>query len=119
MRTGMAASRSERRASSRIGHQSYKKISRGRHMETQPPIVKRSRTISRNGEGSMALNNCFNSPTCTSMTEHLGGSGSPAEGLSWVPEGLVIGLEYAMRQDSCEVFPDDRSNAGSQELDRP
>ncbi len=67
----------------------------------------------------MALNNCFNSPTCTSMTEHLGGSGSPAEGLSWLPEGLVIGLEYAMRQDSCEVFPDDRSNAGSQELDRP
>jgi len=46
MRTGMAASRSERRASSRTGHQSYKKISRGRHMETQPPIVKLSRTIS-------------------------------------------------------------------------
>ena len=46
MRTGIAASRSERRASARIGHQSYKKISRGRHMETQPPIVKLSRMIS-------------------------------------------------------------------------
>jgi hypothetical protein len=33
--------------------------------------------------------------------------------------GLVIGLEYAMRQDSCELFPDDRSNADSQEFDRP
>jgi len=42
-----------------------------------------SRSLSRNGEGSMALNNCFNSPTCTSMTEHLGGSGSPAEGCHW------------------------------------
>jgi hypothetical protein len=34
-------------------------------------------------------------------------------------ERLVIGLEYAMRQDSCELFPDDRSKAGSQEFDRP
>src|ERR1700675_3906659 len=46
MRTGMAASRSESSASLRIGHQSYKKISRGRHIETQPPIVRLSRTIS-------------------------------------------------------------------------
>src|SRR6202140_472440 len=46
MRTGIAASRSESRASLRIGHQSYKKISRGRHIETQPPIVRLSRTIS-------------------------------------------------------------------------
>src|SRR4029077_10114075 len=76
-----------------------------------------SRSLSRNGEGSMALNNCFNSPTCTSMTEHLGGSASPAEGLSWVPEGLVIGLEYASRHDSCRLFPHIRSNAGSQEFD--
>ena len=38
----------------------------------------------------MALNNCFNSPTCTSMTEHLGGIGSPAEALSLVPEAFVI-----------------------------
>jgi hypothetical protein len=44
----------------------------------------------------MALNNCFNSPTCTSMTEHLGGIGSPAEGLSLVPEVFVIGSEYAI-----------------------
>src|SRR6202023_4147153 len=46
MRTGIAASRSESRASLRIGHQSYKKTSRGRHMETQPPIVRLSRAIS-------------------------------------------------------------------------
>ena len=44
----------------------------------------------------MALNNCFNSSTCTSMTEHLGGIGSPAEGLSLVPEAFVIGPEYAI-----------------------
>lgn len=53
------------------------------------------------------------------MTEHFGGSGSPAEGLSVVPEGLVIGLGYAMRQDGCELLPDIRSNAASQEFDRP
>jgi hypothetical protein len=29
------------------------------------------------------------------MTEHLRGSGSPAEGLSWIPDGPVIGPEYA------------------------
>src|ERR1700737_5556152 len=49
-----------------------------------------SRSFSRKGEGSMALNNCFNSPTCTSMTEHLGGIGSPEEALSLVPEAFVI-----------------------------
>src|SRR5258708_4726239 len=46
IRTGMAASRSESLASLRIGHQSYKNTSRGRHMETQPPIVRLSRRIS-------------------------------------------------------------------------
>jgi hypothetical protein len=46
MLTGIAANRSESRTSLRIGHQSYKKISRGGHMETQPPIVRLSRTIS-------------------------------------------------------------------------
>jgi len=40
----------------------------------------------------MALNNCFNSPRCTSMTEHLGGIGSPAEALSLFPEAFVISL---------------------------
>jgi hypothetical protein len=60
-----------------------------------------SRSLSRNGEGSMALNNRFNSPTCTSMTEHLGGSWSPAEGLSLVPEAFVIGPEYAIVPGSC------------------
>jgi len=29
------------------------------------------------------------------------------------PEELVIGLDYAIRQDSCELFPDDRTNAGT------
>jgi len=33
--------------------------------------------------------------------------------------GLVIGLEYVMRQDRRQLFPDIRSNAGSQEFDRP
>ena len=92
----------------------------------------------------MALNNCFNSPTCTSMTEHLGGSGSPAEGLSLVPESvchrarirhsawfmqkfrgqmarlsLLTSKLSLMRRDSGEFFPNDWSDAGSQELDRP
>jgi len=43
---GMTASRSESRASLRIGHQSYRKTSSGRHIETQPPIVSLSRTTS-------------------------------------------------------------------------
>src|SRR6201987_2201155 len=42
-----------------------------------------SRPRSRNGEGSMASNNCLNSPTCTSMTAHLPGIGSPADALSF------------------------------------
>jgi hypothetical protein len=31
----------------------------------------------------MASNNCLNSPTCTSMTAHLAGIGSPADALSF------------------------------------
>ena len=46
MRTGITASRSESRASLRMGHQSYKNTSSGRHIETQPPIVRLSRMIS-------------------------------------------------------------------------
>src|SRR4029077_8391285 len=42
-----------------------------------------SRSRSRNGEGSMASNNCLNSPTCTSMTAHLAGIRSPADALSF------------------------------------
>src|SRR5260370_24184661 len=61
-----------------------------------------SRSLSRNGEGSMALNNCFNSPTCTSMTEHLGGIGSPEEALSLVPEAYVITLARLLQS---EVYP--------------
>jgi hypothetical protein len=53
------------------------------------------------------------------MAEQLGGSGSPTEGLPRGAGGALIGLEYATRQDSCELFPDIRSNAGSQEFDRP
>src|SRR5258707_1363701 len=40
--TGVAASGSDSLASLRIGPQSYKNTSRGRHMETQPPIVRLS-----------------------------------------------------------------------------
>jgi hypothetical protein len=77
------------------------------------------------------------------MTEHLGGIGSPVVVLSF-PETFVIGPEYAivhgsckssagravgisllpsklnrMRRHSRELFSDDGSDAGSQELDRP
>src|SRR4029077_8248222 len=41
-----------------------------------------SRSLSRKGEGSMASNNCFSSPTWTSMTAHLGGIASPAKSLT-------------------------------------
>src|SRR5712671_84364 len=58
-----------------------------------------SRSFSRNGEGSMALNNCFNSSTCTSMTEHLGGIGSPEEALSLVPEAYVITLARLLQSE--------------------
>src|ERR1700745_2964156 len=46
IRTGIVASRSDRRASLRTGHQSYKKISSGRHIDTQPPMMRLSRRIS-------------------------------------------------------------------------
>jgi len=42
---GMTASRSESRASFRIGQQSYRNTLSRRHIETQPPIVRCSRTI--------------------------------------------------------------------------
>ena len=45
MLTGMAVSRSHSRASARIGHQSYRKISMGRHIATQPPIKRLSSRI--------------------------------------------------------------------------
>ena len=51
-----------------------------------------SRSLLRNGEGSIELNNCFNSARWTSMTAHLGGSGSPAECLLpsyWVVSAIV------------------------------
>src|ERR1700758_2599319 len=50
-----------------------------------------SRSRSRNGEGSMASNNCLNSPTCTSMTAHLVGIGSPADALLF--ERFVIAIQ--------------------------
>jgi len=37
----------------------------------------------------MELNNCFNSATCTSITQHFGGIGSPADGFG-VPDASVI-----------------------------
>ena len=38
----------------------------------------------------MELNSCFSSPTCTSITEHFGGMGSPAETLlSFTDEGIA------------------------------
>ena len=51
-----------------------------------------SRSLLRNGEGSIELNNCFNSARWTSMTAHLGGSGSPAECLlpsCWTVSAIV------------------------------
>src|SRR5262249_13834956 len=49
-----------------------------------------SRSLSRNGEGSIASNNCFSSPTCTSMTAQLGGIASPAKSFTSALEVFVI-----------------------------
>src|SRR5262249_34410169 len=46
IRTGIARSLSLSCASARTAHQSYRKISTGRHIATQPPIRRPSRTIS-------------------------------------------------------------------------
>jgi len=41
-----------------------------------------SRSRSRNGDGSIALNSCLSSPTCTSISTQGTGIGSPEEGAS-------------------------------------
>src|SRR6185503_2434529 len=52
-----------------------------------------SRSLLRKGEGS--IEKCFNSATCTWMTAHLGGSGSPAE---WLPSiGETVGIIRELR----------------------
>jgi hypothetical protein len=70
-------------------------VSRKDHVAKERPGLPRTSwllsVITANGEGSMALNNCFNSATCASMTEHWEEAVAP-EGLSLVPEGLVVGL---------------------------
>ncbi len=65
----------------------------------------------------MALNNCFNSPICYFDDRALR-KRVASRGFVMGP-GLVIDLEYAMRQGSRQLIPDIRSNAGSQEFDRP
>src|ERR1700751_3545598 len=62
-----------------------------------------SRSRSRNGEGSMASNNCLNSPTCTSMTAHLAGIGAPADAFSF--ERLVTALVRFCQDPKREAVP--------------
>ena len=57
-----------------------------------------SRSLLRKGEGSIELNNCFNSATCTSMTAHLEGSRSPAEWPASVAETVGIIRELSPSQ---------------------
>src|SRR4030095_9071974 len=45
-----------------------------------------SRSLLRKGDGSIELNNCFSSATCTSMIAHFGGIASPVEAFSVVTE---------------------------------
>ena len=40
----------------------------------------------------MELKSCFNSPTCTSMTAHLGGIRSPEDGLSLTADEETAGF---------------------------
>src|SRR6185369_11567319 len=46
----------------------------------------------------MALNNCFSSPTCTSMTAHLGGRESPADACSL---RMTMGVVEFARSGTC------------------
>jgi hypothetical protein len=66
----------------------------------------------RNGEGSIELNNCFNSATCTWMTAQLGGSGSPADWLGLVAEtaGIMrdLGVHHVLRIVSMKRTPKQR-----------
>jgi len=65
----------------------------------------------------MALNICFNSPTCASMTEHLGGIGSPAEGLFLVPTRPVSGLTSFLSPSLLTKLADGYAAVGNTEPD--
>src|SRR5215467_1678125 len=83
--SGKPASRSRSTTSARD-------LSRGRSL-AQPTMNSSafgSRSLSRNGEGSIASNNCFSSPTCTSITAQLGGIASPAKSFTSALEVFVI-----------------------------
>lgn len=55
----------------------------------------------------MELNNCFSSPTCTSITEHFGGIGSPAETLlSLTDEGIAGFARVTGQPKSQHYLPD-------------
>lgn len=46
----------------------------------------------------MELNSCLSSPTCTSITKHFGGMGSPAETLSSIADEAVAGFARVTSQ---------------------
>src|SRR5262249_44041194 len=74
---------------------------------TMNSSASRSRSLFLNGEGSMELNNCFNSPTCTSITEHLGAMGSPADALlSVMDEGIAGFARVTGQPKSQHYLPD-------------
>jgi len=52
----------------------------------------------------MELNNCFNSPTCTSITQHFVGMGSPAETLLSVTDEGIAGFARVTGQPKCQHY---------------
>ena len=46
-----------------------------------------------------SINNCFNSPRCTSITAHLGGIGFPADACSLFADVFVISVaRFSLKQ---------------------
>jgi hypothetical protein len=52
----------------------------------------------------MELNNCFNSPTCTSITEHFGRMASPAETLLSVTDEGIPGFACVTGQPKSQRY---------------
>jgi len=56
----------------------------------------------------MELNSCFSSPTCTSITEHFGEMGSPAESLLSVTDEGIAGFARVTGQPKSQHYLSDR-----------
>src|SRR5262245_17215771 len=69
-----------------------------------------SRSRSRNGEGSMALNNCLSSATWTSMSSQFAGRGSPAATEEWLDMPGRSALLTRSRGSLLAAIPDSHAS---------